>query len=239
MCGRYYVDDGIWNEIRKICHGIDEAKLNIRLGDVRPTDFALVLSGGKEIRAEQMRWGFASPYQDGLLINARVETATTKVSFRNSIRNCRCVIPAAGFYEWTKSKEQVSFTMPGSCVLYMAGIWQPSNKGNQFTILTTAPNASVSPVHDRMPLVLTPDEIRPWIGDWQKAEKLNGLGRKNSQNHYPQKGSMSVECIRICLQNNQNGKCISLYNRRIYSPVCRYRGTMPFREYLSLGSSRL
>ena len=62
--------------------------------------------------------------------------------------------------------------MPGSCILYMAGIWQPSDKGNQFTILTTAPNASVSPVHDRMPLVLTSDEIRPWIGDWQKAEKL-------------------------------------------------------------------
>lgn len=172
MCGRYYVDDGTWSEIRKICHGIDEAKLNARSGDVRPTDFALVLSGGKEIRAEQMRWGFASPYQDGLLINARVETATTKVSFRNSIRNYRCVIPAAGFYEWTKSKEQVSFTMPDSCILYMAGIWQPSDKGNQFTILTTAPNSSVSPVHDRMPLVLTRDEIRPWIGDWQKAEKL-------------------------------------------------------------------
>ena len=34
---------------------------------------------------------------------------------------------------------------------------------------------------------------------------------------------MSVECIRICLQNNQNGKCISLYNHRIYSPVCRYK----------------
>ena len=55
MCGRYYVDDGTWSEIRKICHGIDEAKLNARSGDVRPTDFALVLSGGKEIRAEQMR----------------------------------------------------------------------------------------------------------------------------------------------------------------------------------------
>ena len=49
---------------------------------------------------------------------------------------------------------------------------EATGKGNQFTILTTAPNASVSPLHDRMPLVLTPDEIRPWIGDWQKAEKL-------------------------------------------------------------------
>lgn len=172
MCGRYYVDDGMWSEIRKICHEIDVAKLKVRTGDVRPTDLALVLTGGTGICAEQMHWGFTSPYQDGLLINARVETATTKVSFRNSIRNCRCVIPAAGFYEWTKSKEQVSFTMQSSEILYMAGIWQPSDKGNQFTILTTAPNASVFLVHDRMPLVLTPDEIKPWIGEWKRAEKL-------------------------------------------------------------------
>ncbi len=99
MFGRYYVDDGMWSEIWKICQGINESKLKVRTGDVRPTDLALVLTGGTGSCAEQMHWGFTSPYHDGLLINARVETATTKVSVRNSIRNCRCVIPATGFYE--------------------------------------------------------------------------------------------------------------------------------------------
>ena len=62
--------------------------------------------------------------------------------------------------------------MPQSRILYIAGIWQLTTKEKQFTILTTSPNASVSPVHDRMPLVLTQDEVKPWIQDFNAAEKL-------------------------------------------------------------------
>lgn len=172
MCGRYFIDDEMWREIKKICRQIDDAKLKVTRADVRPTDLAWVLTGIQEIHPEKMHWGFTSQYQDGLLINARAETVLSKPSFRNSVRNCRCVIPAAGFYEWNKEKEQVSFTMPQLKILYMAGIWQPSDKGNQFTILTTMPNDSVSPVHDRMPLVLPPEEIQPWIQEWEIAEEI-------------------------------------------------------------------
>lgn len=172
MCGRYFIDDEMWREIKKICRQIDDAKLKVTRADVRQTDLAWVLTGMQEIHPEKMHWGFTSQYQDGLLINARAETVLSKPSFRNSVRNCRCVIPAAGFYEWNKAKEQVSFTMPQLKVLYMAGIWQLTDKGKQFTILTTAPNDSVSPVHDRMPLVLLPEEIQPWIQKWEIAEEI-------------------------------------------------------------------
>ena len=172
MCGRYFVDDEMWREIKKICKQIDDSKLKVTRGDVRPTDMAVVLMGMKEVRPEQMQWGFTQQYQEGLLINARVETVLSKPSFRDSMRHCRCVIPAAGFYEWNKAKEQVSFRMPQSKILYMAGIWQPTAKEKQFTILTTSPNDSVSPVHDRMPLVLTSEEIIPWIQNFDAAEKL-------------------------------------------------------------------
>ena len=83
-----------------------------------------------------------------------------------------CFMMFPGFYEWNKANERVSFTMPQSKILYMAGIWQPTAKDNQFTILTTSPNASVLPVHDRMPLVLMPEEVMPWIQDFGAAEKL-------------------------------------------------------------------
>ena len=172
MCGRYFIDDEMWREIKKICRQIDDAKLKVTRADVRPTDLVWVLTGMKEIQPEKMHWGFTSQYQDGLFINARAETVLSKPSFRNSVRNCRCVIPAAGFYEWNKEKEQVSFTMPQSKILYMAGIWQPTDEGKQFTILTTAPNDSVSSVHDRMPLVLLPEEIQPWIQNWEIAEEI-------------------------------------------------------------------
>ena len=172
MCGRYFVDDEMWREIKKICKQIDDSKLKVTRGDVRPTDMAVVLMGMKEVRTEQMQWGFTQQYQEGLLINARAETVLSKPSFRDSMRHCRCVIPAAGFYEWNKAKEQVSFRIPQSKILYMAGIWQPTAKEKQFTILTTSPNDSVSPVHDRMPLVLTSEEIIPWIQSFDAAEKL-------------------------------------------------------------------
>lgn len=172
MCGRYFIDGEMWREIKKICKQIDDSKLKVTRGDVRPTDMAVVLTGMKEVRPEQMQWGFTQQYQEGLLINARAETVLSKPSFRDSMRHCRCVIPAAGFYEWNKAKEQVSFRMPQSKILYMAGIWQPTAKEKQFTILTTSPNDSVSPVHDRMPLVLTSDELKPWIQDFGTAEKL-------------------------------------------------------------------
>lgn len=172
MCGRYFIDDEMWREIKKICRQSDDAKLKVTKTDVRPTDLAWVLTGMQGIHPEKMHWGFTSQHQDGLLINARAETVLSKPPFRNSVRNCRCVIPAAGFYEWNTEKEQVSFTMPQSKILYMAGIWQPTDKGKQFTILTTAPNNSVSPVHDRMPLVLLPEEIQPWIQEWEIAEEI-------------------------------------------------------------------
>lgn len=172
MCGRYFIDDEMWREIKKICKQIDDSKLKVMRGDVRPTDMAVVLTGLGEVRPEAMQWGFTQQYQEGLLINARAETVLSKPSFRDSIRHCRCVIPAAGFYEWNKAKEQVSFTMPQSRILYMAGIWQPTAKDNQFTILTTSPNASVLPIHDRMPLVLMPEEVMPWIQDFGAAGKL-------------------------------------------------------------------
>lgn len=110
MCGRYFIDDEMWREIRKICKQIDDAKLKVTVGDVRPTDMAMVLTGMKNVHLEAMRWGFTSKYQDWLLINARAESILSKPAFRNSVRNCRCVIPAAGFYEWNKEKEKISFT---------------------------------------------------------------------------------------------------------------------------------
>ncbi len=155
MCGRYFIDDEMWREIRKICKQIDDAKLKVTVGDVRPTDMAMVLTGMKNVHLEAMRWGFTSKYQDWLLINARAESILSKPAFRNSVRNCRCVIPAAGFYEWNKEKEKISFTMPQSDILYMAGVWQPTEKESQFTIITTVPNSPSADVCEKWKIVHT------------------------------------------------------------------------------------
>lgn len=172
MCGRYFVDDGLEREIKNAFQSIDISKFQVKAGDVRPTDLAFILTGTKEIWLTQMRWGFRKKNQKDLLINARVETVKEKPMFNESMRYNRCVILASGFYEWNKIGEKASFRSSHRKILFMAGIWQKVEDENQFTILTTAPNASVDPVHDRMPLVLDKNEVPRWLMDWKQAEEL-------------------------------------------------------------------
>ncbi len=172
MCGRYFVDDGLEREIKNAFQSIDISKFQVKAGDVRPTDLAFILTGTKEICLTQMRWGFRKKNQKDLLINARVETVKEKPMFNESMRYNRCVILASGFYEWNKIGEKASFRPSHRKILFMAGIWQKVEDENQFTILTTAPNASVAPVHDRMPLVLDKNEVPRWLMDWKQAEEL-------------------------------------------------------------------
>lgn len=172
MCGRYFVDDGIERELKDAFQAVNISKFQAKAGDVHPTELAFILTGTKEICLTQMRWGFRKKDQKDLLINARVETVKEKPMFNESIRYNRCVIPASGFYEWNKIGEKASFRPLYRKVLFMAGIWQKVENENQFAILTTVPNASVAPVHDRMPLVLDKNEVSQWLTDWERAEKL-------------------------------------------------------------------
>ena len=172
MCGRYFVDDGMERELKNTFRSVDTSKFQAKAGDVCPTDWAFILTGTKEICLTQMRWGFRKKDQKDLLINARVETVKEKPMFNESMRYNRCVIPASGFYEWNRIGEKASFCPLCGKVLFMVGIWKKVEDENQFTILTTIPNASVAPVHDRMPLVLDRDEVPQWLMDWKQAEEL-------------------------------------------------------------------
>ena len=154
MCGRYFVDDGMEREIKNAFQSVDISKFQAKAGDVCPTDWAFILTGTKEIYLTQMRWGFRKKDQKDLLINARVETVKEKPMFNESMRYNRCVIPASGFYEWNKIGEKASFRPPHR------------------KILLTVPNASVAPVHERMPLVLDKNEVSQWLMDWKQAEEL-------------------------------------------------------------------
>ena len=96
---------------------------------------------------------------------------TEKPMFRRSIAFQRCVIPATGFYEWDAAKHKYFFQMPGQPI-YLAGIYDNISGVNCFIILTTAPNDSVAPIHDRMPLLLSHEQVRPWLVDAGAALEL-------------------------------------------------------------------
>ena len=173
MCGRYYVDEEMAGEIERLVRSLDKSICPARRRDVFPSQNALILrSRGEGLSAEQMRWGFPGYNDRGLLINARAESALERKTFRECVRNRRCVIPARGFYEWNREKEKFRFERKTGGTLFLAGCFEEGKDRDCFVVLTTAANPSVLPVHDRMPLVLEKQEIDDWLLDDRAAETL-------------------------------------------------------------------
>ena len=173
MCGRYYVDDETAREIEKLVRDLDRRLKMERTGDVFPSQNAMILKGeGNHLAAEQMRWGFPGFEKGKLLINARAETALERPTFRESVQDRRCIIPARGFYEWNKSKEKFTFERKETPVLFMAGCYNRYEGQERFVILTTDANSSVAPVHNRMPLILEQEELKDWVLDDGAIEYL-------------------------------------------------------------------
>jgi putative SOS response-associated peptidase YedK len=123
-----------------------------------------------------MRWGLIpswakDPSGAARMINARSETADSKPAFRDALKSRRCMIPADGFYEWMrtgKMKQPYCFEVNEGELFAFAGIWDrwkgPSGDMIETcSILTTTPNAVTAPVHDRMPVILDPDNYELWL----------------------------------------------------------------------------
>lgn len=178
MCGRYYVDDETTEEIEKVIRLVDAKAHNradltmLQVGDIHPADLAPVIAGRNyEIQLEKIRWGF--PKDDKLIINARSETVLEKKMFADSVERRRIAIPAAGFYEWNARKEKYTFRKKDKSLMWFAGFYNLEQNEDRFVIITTAANASMQPVHDRMPLILDNNEIIPWIlGDLHSYDNI-------------------------------------------------------------------
>lgn len=178
MCGRYQFSTGEYKEFQQIVRDAQRRssgqhnELNFPMaGDIAPTDEAPVLvASGSKVVAEFQRWGIPD-WRGGLMINARAETVCEKPMFRRSIAAQRCVVPATGYYEWDKEKHKYFFQIPGK-PLYLAGIFDNVEGVNCFVVLTTKPNTTVHDIHDRMPLLLSSEQIRPWLTSAQDALQL-------------------------------------------------------------------
>jgi putative SOS response-associated peptidase YedK len=123
-----------------------------------------------------MRWGLVpswakDPSIGCRTINARAETVATTASFRDPFKSQRCLIPADGFYEWKRNgttKQPYCFEVNDGELFAFAGLWDRwmTSQGEVIescTILTTTPNALLADVHDRMPVILSPDNYDLWL----------------------------------------------------------------------------
>lgn len=164
MCGRFYVDEETAGVLEKIARDLDLKLGKMRTGDIYPSQTAGVLAAKTaEGGLDEIHWGFLHAQNKRLLINARAETALQRKMFCASLQHRRCVIPAKQFYEWDAAKNKVAFFQKDAETLYLAGFYNRFADGLRFIILTTQANASVSPVHHRMPLILAKKELADWI----------------------------------------------------------------------------
>lgn len=170
MCGRYCFSTAGNGPLSALARRLGRSGETLPPeGDVAPSRTALVVVQGAAGPEVCLRpWGWAGP--GGQIINARAETVTEKPLFRDSFARRRCVVPASSFYEWDAGRHPYRFALPGE-PLYLAGI---CNAQGRFVILTTAPNRCMEPIHDRMPLILRPGEVRPWLSDPAAALALLG-----------------------------------------------------------------
>ena len=156
--------------------------------EFRPTDDILVITGEEKIIP--MRWGLiphwakAINYPKRPLINARIETVHQKASFADPFFQRRCLIPVDGFYEFGKAKESGRkkkhlFTTSHEELFFLAGLWdlwknpETGNDSLSCTIITTEANEVVSPIHDRMPVIVSRENCREWLyGQFLKGEEI-------------------------------------------------------------------
>ena len=179
MCGRYHFSAELLDEIRDLTEQKDwKLELGVLDRDIHPGDTAPVITAagdqGGSLRACRQKWGYPGPGGKGLVFNARSESVFEKRMFRDSVSQRRAAVPVSWFYEWNKNKEKFTFTKEGSRILFLAGFYGRYEDGDRFVILTTQANASMAPVHSRMPLVLEREQVRDWILDSAKTKELLG-----------------------------------------------------------------
>ena len=143
--------------------------------NVAPSQRALVVTRtGLQPEADMVAWGLP-PAGEGrsFLINARMETAAQKPTFRDAFASRRCLVVASGWYEWSAPKRPWHVQLADGGVMGMGGLLLRCGNEDRFVIMTSAANGELTAIHHRQPLVLPPDSWDRWLaGSQQDAAEL-------------------------------------------------------------------
>ncbi len=202
MCGRFTIKTGLEDLLEafpflEAPSEDDVAEVLAPRYNAAPTQPVPAARDSTGARIESLRWGLVPFFAKDLaigsrMINARSETVAEKPSFREPFRRRRCLVLADGFYEWRKepdgkTKTPIHLRLRGGRPFAFAGLWDRWRpKGPEAdrdtpevlscTILTTEPNELVSPIHDRMPVMLVDEtSARRWLDPKAAPAELHEL----------------------------------------------------------------
>jgi putative SOS response-associated peptidase YedK len=220
MCGRFTLARSPEDVARAF--GLDEVPHFPHRYNIAPSQPVGVVVRGQHSTKPEFRlmgWGLIpswakDPAIGAKLINARSETVTEKPSFRAAFKYRRCLIPADGFYEWQKTqrgaKQPFYFSMAGNAVLAFAGLWESWNDIETCTILTTEANGLLQPIHDRMPVILNPEDYGRWLDpNIQGGQPLSDLLRP-----FPDASMQAIPVsTRVNSAKNDDALCIAMLSK--------------------------
>ena len=174
MCGRYTLTDpdGVRGRF-DAADELTETRLVPRFNVAPSQQVPIVLHTPEGRSLRLARWGFRPSWmRDGGKrpppINARGETLLERPMFRGAVAKGRCIIPADGFYEWQAlagrpGKHPWHFRLKEGGLFGFAGLYAGGDGEATCTIVTTTANELLAPIHDRMPVILDPDEEALWL----------------------------------------------------------------------------
>lgn len=195
MCGRYTQTQETETLQARFKFEPTDIVLNPRYNLAPGQDAPVVIQEESRV-LKLMRWGlvpsWAKETSTGYkMINARAETLTQKPSFKKSFQGRRCLVLADGFYEWRKNGHQAKtplrFILKSREPFAFAGLWEVWQGADEtersgrspllsFTIITTEANDLIRPIHDRMPVILQPEDEDVWLDpDIKDVNKLVSL----------------------------------------------------------------
>jgi putative SOS response-associated peptidase YedK len=176
MCGRYkllFNAEELAQRFAAIVGDLAiEPSYNIAPGTYEP----IVRQEGAVRRLEAFWWGLVPQWAKekafgARTVNARAETIATRPAFRAAFRYRRCLVPADAYYEWKelpgKRKQPYLFRMASGEPFAFGGLWEswngPDGELRSFCLITTVPNELASRVHDRMPVIIAPEDYARWL----------------------------------------------------------------------------
>jgi len=161
MCGRYALHSH--PEVVALQFGLDVAPRFDARYNICPSTKILVVRANSERKrvAETYRWGLGNK-----LANVRGETVAEKPAFRDAFRQARCLVPASGFYEWqtAAAKRHPWYVRPKDTGIFsLAGIAALWHGVHSVALITTRPNELMESIHDRMPVIVLPENYGTWL----------------------------------------------------------------------------
>jgi len=193
MCGRFTRFHS-WPEIHRMYRLTDPNEIGrntAALYNIAPTETVEFVTAG-EAGAHKLREGrwwlvpwWAKEMPKAAMFNTRIETADTSGAFKDAWKSSRCLVPADGFYEWTKGedggRDPWFIHLPGQQPFSFAGLWAHNKQLDvtSFTIITMPASEPMAKLHDRQPVILAPDAYDEWLDPGTPAEKVKPLLSRN------------------------------------------------------------